>query len=405
MYNKTEILKYLIQDYGVKNTKDIQDMLKDLFASTIQEMLEAELEDHLGYERYDNQNKSTSNSRNGYRSKRVKSDFGEVKLNIPRDRNGNFQPRVIQNYENDISGIEDQVIGMYSKGMSTRDISSHLKSIYGVDISHTLVSKITDIVLPLANEWQNRPLDSIYPIVFMDAVHYKVRIDGRIINKAAYAAIGINLEGTKEVLGIWVGENESSKYWLKVLTEIRNRGVKDILIASVDGLSGFSEAIKAVFPDTEIQRCIVHQIRNTLGYVSYKHRKEFAKDLKNVYTALNEEVALNELTLLEEKWNDKYEIALRSWRNNWNELSTYFKYPQEIRTLIYTTNSMESYNRQLRKVTKSKSIFPSDNSLHKSLYLATIDISDKWTQKVRNWSQILAHLSIYFEERITSSIY
>ncbi|EQK37156.1 MAG: IS256 family transposase [Paraclostridium dentum] len=405
MYNKTEILKYLIQDYGVKNTKDIQDMLKDLFASTIQEMLEAELEDHLGYERYDNQNKSTSNSRNGYRSKRVKSDFGEVKLNIPRDRNGNFQPRVIQNYENDISGIEDQVIGMYSKGMSTRDISSHLKSIYGVDISHTLVSKITDRVLPLANEWQNRPLDSIYPIVFMDAVHYKVRIDGRIINKAAYAAIGINLEGTKEVLGIWVGENESSKYWLKVLTEIRNRGVKDILIASVDGLSGFSEAIKAVFPDTEIQRCIVHQIRNTLGYVSYKHRKEFAKDLKNVYTALNEEVALNELTLLEEKWNDKYEIALRSWRNNWNELSTYFKYPQEIRTLIYTTNSMESYNRQLRKVTKSKSIFPSDNSLHKSLYLATIDISDKWTQKVRNWSQILAHLSIYFEERITSSIY
>lgn len=405
MYNKTEILKYLIQDYGVKNTKDIQDMLKDLFASTIQEMLEAELEDHLGYERYDNQNKSTSNSRNGYRSKRVKSDFGEVKLNIPRDRNGNFQPRVIQNYENDISGIEDQVIGMYSKGMSTRDISAHLKSIYGIDISHTLVSKITDRVLPLANEWQNRPLDSIYPIVFMDAVHYKVRIDGRIINKAAYAAIGINLEGTKEVLGIWVGENESSKYWLKVLTEIRNRGVKDILIASVDGLSGFSEAIKAVFPDTEIQRCIVHQIRNTLGYVSYKHRKEFAKDLKNVYTALNEEVALNELTLLEEKWNDKYEIALRSWRNNWNELSTYFKYPQEIRTLIYTTNSMESYNRQLRKVTKSKSIFPSDNSLHKSLYLATIDISDKWTQKVRNWSQILAHLSIYFEERITSSIY
>ncbi|WP_199874377.1 IS256 family transposase [Paraclostridium bifermentans] len=405
MYNKTEILKYLIQDYGVKNTKDIQDMLKDLFASTIQEMLEAELEDHLGYERYDNQNKSTSNSRNGYRSKRVKSDFGEVKLNIPRDRNGNFQPRVIQNYENDISGIEDQVIGMYSKGMSTRDISSHLKSIYGVDISHTLVSKITDRVNSLANEWQNRPLDSIYPIVFMDAVHYKVRIDGRIINKAAYAAIGINLEGTKEVLGIWVGENESSKYWLKVLTEIRNRGVKDILIASVDGLSGFSEAIKAVFPDTEIQRCIVHQIRNTLGYVSYKHRKEFAKDLKNVYTALNEEVALNELTLLKLMLDDKYEIALRSWRNNWNELSTYFKYPQEIRTLIYTTNSMESYNRQLRKVTKSKSIFPSDNSLHKSLYLATIDISDKWTQKVRNWSQILAHLSIYFEERITSSIY
>lgn len=405
MYNKTEILRYLIQDYGVKNTKDIQYMLKDLFSSTIQEMLEAELEEHLGYERYDNQNKSTSNSRNGYRTKKVKSDFGEVKLNIPRDRNGDFQPRVIQNYENDISGIEDQVIGMYSKGMSTRDISAHLKSIYGIDISHTLVSKITDRVLPLANEWQNRALDAIYPIVFMDAVHYKVRVEGRIINKAAYVAIGINLEGTKEVLGIWIGENESSKYWLKVLTELKNRGIKDILIASVDGLTGFSEAIKAVFPNTEIQRCVVHQIRNTLGYVSYKHRKEFARDLKSVYTAVNEEVALNELALLEEKWNDKYAIALRSWRNNWDDLSTYFKYPQEIRTLIYTTNAMESYNRQLRKVTKSKAVFPSDTSLHKSLYLATIDISDKWTQKIRNWSQILAHLSIYFEERLTSSIY
>lgn len=405
MYNKTEILRYLIQDYGVKNTKDIQYMLKDLFSSTIQEMLEAELEEHLGYERYDNQNKSTSNSRNGYRTKKVKSDFGEVKLNIPRDRNGDFQPRVIQNYENDISGIEDQVIGMYSKGMSTRDIAAHLKSIYGIDISHTLVSKITDRVLPLANEWQNRALDAIYPIVFMDAVHYKVRVEGRIINKAAYVAIGINLEGAKEVLGIWIGENESSKYWLKVLTELKNRGIKDILIASVDGLTGFSEAIKAVFPNTEIQRCVVHQIRNTLGYVSYKHRKEFARDLKSVYTAVNEEVALNELALLEEKWNDKYAIALRSWRNNWDDLSTYFKYPQEIRTLIYTTNAMESYNRQLRKVTKSKAVFPSDTSLHKSLYLATIDISDKWTQKIRNWSQILAHLSIYFEERLTSSIY
>ncbi|HCH6634801.1 TPA: IS256 family transposase, partial [Clostridioides difficile] len=246
----------------------------------------------------------------------------------------------------------------------------------------SLIAKITDRVLPLAHEWQNRPLDMIYPIVFMDAIHYKVRSEGRIVNKAAYIAIGVNLEGIKEVLGIWIGENESSKYWLKVLTDVKNRGVKDILIASVDGLVGFSDAIKAVFPDTEIQRCVVHQIRNTLNYVSYKNRKEFAKDLKKVYAAITEEV------------------ALRSWRSNWNELATYFKYPQEIRTLIYTTNSMESYNRLLRKVTKSKSIFPSDDSLHKSLYLATIDISERWTQKIRNWTQILAHLSIYFEERI-----
>lgn len=402
MLNKSEILKRLIEEYDVQTTKDVQEMLKDLFAGTIQEMLEAELEDHLGYERYDNKNKGTSNSRNGYRSKKVKSDFGEVKLSIPRDRNGDFEPKVIKNYDNDISGIENQIIGMYSKGMSTRDISTHLKSIYGIDVSHTLVSKITDRVLPLANEWQNRALDTIYPIVFMDAIHYKVRSEGRIINKAAYIAIGINLEGVKEVLGIWIGENESSKYWLKVLTDIKNRGVKDILIASVDGLVGFSDAIKAVFPNTEVQRCVVHQIRTTLNYVSYKHRKEFSKDLKLVYAATTKEVALNELTLLEEKWGHHYAIALRSWRNNWDELATYFKYPQEIRTLIYTTNSMESYNRLLRKVTKSKSIFPSDDSLHKSLYLATMDISEKWTQKIRSWNQILAHLSIYFEDRILS---
>ena len=402
MLNKSEVLRKLIEEYDVKTTKDVQEMLKDLFAGTIQEMLEAELEDHLGYERYDNKSKGTANSRNGYRNKKVKSDFGQVKLSIPRDRNGDFEPRVIKNYENDISGIEDQVIGMYSKGMSTRDISTHLKSIYGIDVSHTLVSKITDRVLPLAHEWQNRALDMIYPIVFMDAIHYKVRSEGRIINKAAYIAIGINLEGIKEILGIWIGENESSKYWLKVPTDIRNRGVKDILIASVDGLAGFSDAIKAVFPNTEVQRCIIHQIRNTFNYVSYKHRKEFAKDLKLVYSALTEDAALNELTLLEEKWGNHYAIALRSWRNNWDELATYFKYPQEIRTMIYTTNAIESYNRSLRKVTKSKSIFPSDDSLHKSLYLATMDISEKWTQKIRNWNQILAHLSIYFEDRISS---
>ncbi|HDF5576761.1 TPA: IS256 family transposase [Clostridioides difficile] len=382
MFNKNEILKKLIEEYDVKTTTVIQNMLKDLFASTIHQMLEAELDDHLGYDRYDNKNKNTKNSRNGYRNKNVKSDFGEITLNIPRDRNGDFEPKVIRNYENDISGIENQVIGMYSKCMSTRDISSHLKSIYGIDISHSLIAKITDRVLPLAHEWQNRPLDMIYPIVFMDAIHYKVRSEGRIINKAAYIAIGVNLEGIKEVLGIWIGENESSKYWLKVLTDVKNRGVKDILIASVDGLVEFSDAIIAVFPNTEIQRCVVHQIRNTLNYVSYKNRKEFAKDLKKVYAAITEEV------------------ALRSWRSNWNELATYFKYPQEIRTLIYTTNSMESYNRLLRKVTKSKSIFPSDDSLHKSLYLATMDISERWTQKIRNWTQILAHLSIYFEERI-----
>ena len=398
MLNKSEILKKLIQEYDVKTTRDVQEMLKDLFSETIKEILEAELDEHLGYDRYDNQNKKTTNSRNGYRNKNIKSDFGQVGISIPRDREGSFEPRIIKNYENDISGIEEQIIGMYSKGMSTRDISSHINSIYGIEVSHSLVSKITDRVLPLAKEWQNRALDTVYPIIFMDAIHYKVRTEGRIVNRAAYIAIGINLEGIKEVLGIWIGQNETSKYWLNVLTEIKNRGVKDILIASVDGLPGFVDAIKVVYPNTEIQRCIVHQIRGTLNYISYKHRKEFSRDLKQVYTASTEENALNELTLLEEKWGDKYAIALRSWRNNWDELSTYFKYPEYIRTLIYTTNSMESYNRMLRKVTKSKSVFPSDDSLHKSLYLATMDISDKWTQKIRNWNQILAHLSIYFDD-------
>ena len=402
--NKSDILRFLIQEYDVKNSNDVQNMLKDLFAGTIQEMLDAEMEDHLGYSKYDYKNKEVENSRNGIRTKKVKSDFGEVQISIPRDRQGTFEPQVIRNYENDISGIEDQVLGMYAKGMSIRDISSHIKSIYNVDISHTLVSKITDRILPVANEWQNRPLDSIYPIVFMDAIHYKVRTEGRVVSKAAYIAIGINMEGFKEVLGIWIGENESSKYWLKVINDIRNRGVKDILIASVDGLNGFSEAIKAVFPNTEVQRCVVHQIRNTLNYLPYKDKKEFARDLKTVYTAINEETAMDNLDLLDKKWGNKYGVAIRSWRNNWSELSSYFKYPQEIRTIIYTTNSMENYNRMLRKVTKSKSIFPSDESLHKSLYLATADISDKWTQKIRNWPQILDQLSIYFEDRLTSVI-
>lgn len=402
MLNKSEILRKLLQEYEVKDARDIQAMLKDLFADTVQEMLEAELDDHLGYSRYDYKNKKTKNSRNGYRSKKVISDFGEIDLNIPRDRNGDYEPKVIKNNENDISGIEDQVLGMYSKGMSTRDITAHLKNIYGIDMSPTLISKITDKILPLAKEWQNRPLDQIYPIIFLDAIHYKVRTEGRIVNRAAYAVIGINMEGFKEVLGIWIGENESAKYWLKVLTDIKNRGVKDILIASVDGLSGFSEAIKAVFPNTEIQKCVIHQIRNCFKYVSYKHRKEFSKDLKLVYTSPTEEAALTQLNLVEEKWGKTYAVALRSWRNNWDELATFFKYPSEIRTLIYTTNPIESYNRQLRKVTKSKGMFPTDNALHKSLYLATMDISEKWTQKARNWAQILDQLTIHFEERLTS---
>lgn len=404
-FSRKELIKQLIKETKPTSAKDVQETLKDLFADTLKEMLEAELDDHLGYSKYDYKNKSTTNSRNGRNSKRVLSDLGEFDLTVPRDREGSFEPQVVKKNQTDISGIEDQVIGMYAKGMTTRDIATHLENIYGFEASPTLISGITDKITPVAKEWQNRPLEPVYPIIFMDAIHYKVKQDNRVINKAAYAVIGVNLDGIKEVLGIWIGGNETSKYWLLVLNELKNRGVNDILIACVDGLNGFTEAIKAIYPHTEIQRCIIHQIRNSSKYVSYKDLKEFNVDLKLVYTATTEEAALAELERFEQKWGDKYLIAIRSWKNNWDELATFFKYPQEIRKIIYTTNSMESYNRQLRKVTKARSIFPSDDALLKMLYLATMDISKKWTQSIRGWAQILAQLSIFFEGRIDNILF
>ncbi|WP_096635773.1 IS256 family transposase [Clostridium cochlearium] len=400
---KKELLREFIRENNLTTARELQLALKDLFAGTLQEMLEAELEDYLGYSKYDYKNKSTKNSRNGSSPKKIISDFGEVDIAIPRDRQGEFEPKAVKKYENDISGIEDKVLGMYAKGMTTRDISAHLEEIYGVDVSPTLISRITDKITPIAQEWQSRPLDSVYPIIFLDAIHYKVRSDGKVINKAAYIIIGVTMQGYKEVLGIWVGENESAKYWLSVLTDLKNRGVKDIFIASIDGLTGFKDAIKAIYPNTEIQRCVIHQIRNSTKYIPWKDRKEFCHDLKLVYSASTEEMALIELDKLKSKWNDSYSIAINSWVNNWEDLSTYFRYPEEIRKLIYTTNSMESYNRQLRKVTKSKSIFPTDDSLLKMLYLATQDITKKWTQNIRNWALVLAQLSIHFEERFDST--
>lgn len=404
-FSRKELIKQLIKETKPTSAKDVQETLKDLFADTLKEMLEAELDDHLGYSKYDYKNKNTTNSRNGRNSKRVLSDLGEFDLTVPRDREGSFQPQVVKKNQTDISGIEDQVIGMYAKGMTTRDIATHLENIYGFEASPTLISGITDKITPVAKEWQNRPLEPVYPIIFMDAIHYKVKQDNRVINKAAYAVIGVNLDGIKEVLGIWIGGNETSKYWLLVLNELKNRGVNDILIACVDGLNGFTEAIKAIYPHTEIQRCIIHQIRNSSKYVSYKDLKEFNADLKLVYTATTEEAALAELERFEQKWGDKYLIAIRSWKNNWDELATFFKYPKEIRKIIYTTNAMESYNRQLRKVTKARSIFPSDDALLKMLYLATMDISKKWTQSIRGWAQILAQLSIFFEGRIDNILF
>ena len=397
-------IRDLIKQKNLKTAGDVQEMLKEMFGKTLEQMLEAELENELGYSRYNYQEKDTDNSRNGHSKKKVRSDYGELDLQIPRDRNSEFDPVVVPKNQRDISGIEDQIISMYAKGMTVRDIQEHLKNIYGMDASPTLISNITDKLLPVIKEWQNRPLGEVYPMVFMDAIHYKVRVDGHIASKAAYIAIGVGLGGYKEVLGIWIGENESAKFWLNVLNELKNRGVKDILILSVDNLSGISEAIRASFPHTQIQKCIVHQIRNSAKYVSYKDLKQFTADLKPVYKAVSEEAGLAALDDFDEKWGGRYPLAVKSWRNNWSEVSTFFRYPVEIRKLIYTTNMIESFHRQLRKVTKSKSVFPTDDALLKMLYLATMDVAGKWTMKIPNWGMIVSQFSIYFEDRLRDFI-
>ncbi|PYG88009.1 transposase-like protein [Ruminiclostridium sufflavum DSM 19573] len=396
-----ELLDQLIKEYNIKDTDDIKNMLKDLMGGTIQRMLNSEPDDELGYEKYDTQNKETDDSRNGFSKKMVRSEFGEIDLDIPRDRNGEFEPQIVKKHQTEIKGIEGQIIALYGRGMSNRDIESHLNELYGIDVSPTLISKITDRILPEIKEWQNRMLKSVYPIVFLDAIHYSVRKDGTVVKKAVYIAIGIDLEVQKDILGMWVGEAESSKFWLGIMNEIRNRGVQDILIASVDGLTGFPDAIRAVYPHTEIQRCIVHQIRNSVRYVSYKELKAFTADLKPIYKAATESLALQELDTFDAKWGSKYPNAVRSWRNNWEEISVFFKYPEEIRKIIYTTNAIENFNRQLRKATKTKSAYPSDDALMKSLYLAIRNIIKKWTGRVQGWGTILDQLMIYFDGRIT----
>lgn len=390
----------LLEHYQPNDARDVQEMLKDLLGDTLQGMLEAEMNETLGYSKYDYQNKQTDDSRNGYSKKTVTSSMGPIDLDIPRDRKGEFEPQVVKKNQTDISDIEDQVLSMYAKGMTTRDISSHLSQVYGVDASAEMISHMTERILPIAKEWQNRPLECKYAIVFMDAVHFHVREDNRTVKKAVYVAIGTKLNGQREVLGMWVGGNESAKYWLGVLNEIKNRGVEDIMIVSVDGLTGFGDAIHAVFPEAEIQRCIVHQIRYSTKFISYKDIKNFMKDLKLVYKAATEELALAALDELDETWGKKYPASIASWRNNWPQLSTYFKYPAEIRRLIYTTNSIENFNRQLRKVTKTRTIFPTDDALFKILYLAMMDITKKWTGKSWDWGQTLDQLCIYFGDRI-----
>ncbi len=356
----------------------------------------------MGYEQHDVKNKKTDNSRNGYSSKNVNTSYGKVDIEVPRDRKSEFQTELIKKHKKDITGIEEKVISMYAKGMTVRDIQAHIFDIYGLEISPTAVSNMTEKVLQKANEWQNRPLNSIYTICFLDAIFLKLRHEGRVINTAIYAVIGIDLDGIKNCLGLWISsENETSKFWLSVLNDLKNRGVEDILIFSIDGLPGFPDAIKAAFPESEIQRCIVHQIRNSLKYVPYKDRKKVVSDLKLFYKAVSEEKGLNELENFEEKWNSKYPNIANSWRRNWGDLATFFKYPEEIRRLIYTTNPIESFNRGLKKVSKNRSVFPNKEAIFKLLYLAVKDTTKRWTTKIKNWGLIIAQLSIYFEERLS----
>jgi len=374
--------------------------IKKLMAKALEGMLDAELTEQLGYEKHSPIGKNTGNSRNGKTKKTLKNDNGEIELSIPRDRNGEFDPVVVKKYERTLGPIENKIISMYAKGMTTRDIQSHIEEIYGLQVSPTLVSNITEKIVSIATEWQTRPLEAIYPIVFFDAIHYKVRDAGKVVSKAAYTCLGIDVDGNKDLLGLWIGESEGANFWLGVITELRNRGVEDILIACVDGLKGFPEAINTIYPQTEIQLCIIHVLRNTLRYVASKDQKEFASDIKAVYTAATEEAALIELEKVAEKWGKKYPLPLKSWRENWHNIATFFKYTAEVRRMIYTTNAVEALHRQFRKVTKSKSLFPNDDALKKMLYLAYRDLSKKWTMPVRNWAFVISQLSIIFEERI-----
>lgn len=403
---KRELFQKMLSIYQPKNMKEFSDMFKDMFAEGMQQALEGELEEELGYSKYDYKNKETENSRNGYGKKRLATSMGQIEISVPRDRNGEFEPQIIKKRETKTTNeLEEKVLSMYAKGMTTEDISRHLNDIYGVDVSDSMISRITDKIMPVVREWQSRPLEEIYAVVYLDAIHFHVREDSMVVKKAVYVAIGIDMEGKKDVLGMWIGENESSKFWLSVLNELRNRGVKDILIVCVDGLTGFDKAIEAAFPNAEIQRCIIHQIRNMTKFVSYKDLKPLMADLKQVYQAVDEKTALAALEVFTGKWEKKYPKIGKSWQENWPKLSTYFKYPAEVRKLIYTTNAIEGFNRQLRKVTKSKSIFPTDDSLLKMLYLAMMDITKKWTGKRQDWAVIHAQLDIFFADRLADYSY
>ena len=395
---KRNIIHQLLEEYDIQTAEDIQEALKDLLGGTIKEMMEAEMDDHLGYSK--SERSDSDDYRNGYKSKRVNSSYGSMEIEVPQDRKSTFQPQVVKKRQKDISDIDQKIISMYAKGMTTRQISETIEDIYGFETSEGFISDVTDKILPQIEDWQNRPLDEIYPILYIDAIHYSVRDNGIIKKLAAYVILGITTAGKKEVLSIHVGTNESAMYWLSLLNELKNRGVKDILIICADGLTGIKEAITAAYPNTEYQRCIVHQVRNTLKYVPDKDRKAFATDLKTIYHAPSEEQARAALDRVHEKWTPKYPNSMKRWYDNWDAISPIFKFSSDVRKVIYTTNAIESLNSTYRKLNRQRSVFPSDTALLKALYLATFEATKKWTTTIRNWGKVYGELTIMYEGRL-----
>ena len=386
--------------YDIKTIADIQEALKDLLGGTIQGMLEAELDEELGYERYEKTEDAKGNYRNGHKPKTLKSTMGELEIDVPQDRNAEFEPKIAPKHKTNISEIEQKIINMYARGLTTREISEQIKDIYGFEASAELVSKVTDKILPQVEEWQNRRLSEIYPIVFIDAIVFSVRKEKMVQKMAVYVVLGIDTNGMKDVLSIEVGETESAKFWLSVLNGLKNRGITDILVLCADGLSGIKEAIEAAYPRTEYQRCIVHMVRNTLLHVSEKHKKAFASDLKTIYHAPDEASGHANMLEVKSKWDKIYPNMMKRWSDNWDVICPIFKYSENVRRALYTTNAIESLNSQYRRINAGRPVFPSEDALKKALFLATRNITQKWTNKIRNWGQIFGELSIIFEGRL-----
>jgi len=401
---RKELLRELVRSGAIKSVDDINALVKDIYKETLETMLEAELDEELGYSRYDYRNKDTKNSRNGKRSKRVRSSAGELEIEVPRDRQGEFKPEVLPKGSKDIGGIEDKILGMYSRGLSSRDIADQIEDIYGTRLSATSISRVTDKIVPVIESWQNRPLEPIYVMLWLDGFVLKIRSEKGVSNQCAHVIMGITSEGYKQVVGIWVGDSESSKFWLNVLTDLKNRGVEDILMCTVDGLSGFEDAIAAAYPQTSVQRCIVHQVRYSCRFAQHKDRKAMCADMKRIYTAPNEQAGLAALEVFAENWEAKYSYAVKSWRSNWGALSQLYHYTPEIRRLMYTTNPIESLNRQFRKGTKTRTQFPSEQAAMKVLYLTVMKMEEKWRMRVQNWGLILSQLMIHFGERISKFV-